>query len=179
MAFINCITQIQVEFGAIGLLKQQCQRVGLRRQLIVTDRGVTAASIIDAVLDAFGHAAARTGTVALYVGPPPNPNEAAAREAVGAYMRGDCIVAVGGGSSIDLAKGVAVCATHDGPLQSFAVIEGGADRITSRRAPVIAVPTTAGTGSEVGRCARRTSSIGWPRRWAWPAGPRWGRPCAP
>lgn len=60
---------------------------------------------------------------------------------------------MGGGSSIDLAKGVAVCATHDGPLQSFALIEGGADRITSRRAPVIAVPTTAGTDSEVGRGA--------------------------
>jgi alcohol dehydrogenase class IV len=112
---------------------------------------VKAAGIIDTVLDALGHA----GTVAVYDGTPPNPNEAAVREAVGAYKEGDCdgIVAVGGGSSIDLAKGVAVCATHDGPLQSFAVIEGGADRITSRTAPVIAVPTTAGTGSEVGRGA--------------------------
>jgi hypothetical protein len=61
---------------------------------------------------------------------------------------------------------------------SFGVIEGGAVRITSRTAPVIAVPTTAGTGSEVGRSARRTSSAAWPRRWARPAGPRWGRPCA-
>jgi alcohol dehydrogenase class IV len=103
------------------------------------------------VLAALGPA----GTVALFDGTPPNPNEAAVREAVGAYRQGDCdgIVAVGGGSSIDLAKGVAVCATHDGPLQSFAVIEGGLDRITSRTAPVIAVPTTAGTGSEVGRGA--------------------------
>ena len=151
MALINYITQIQFEFGAIGLLRQQCERVGIRRPLIVTDRGVKAAGIIDTVLDALAHA----GTVALYDGTPPNPNEAAVREAVGAYMKGDCdgIVAVGGGSSIDLAKGVAVCATHDGPLQSFAVIEGGADRITSRTAPVIAVPTTAGTGSEVGRGA--------------------------
>src|SRR3982751_2032293 len=151
MALINYITQIQFEFGAIGLLKQQCERVGIRRPLIVTDRGVRAAGIIDTVLDALGAA----GTVAIYDGTPPNPNEAAVREAVGAYMKGACdgIIAVGGGSSIDLAKGVAVCATHDGPLQSFAVIEGGADRITSRTAPVIAVPTTAGTGSEVGRGA--------------------------
>ncbi len=151
MALIQYITQIQFEFGAIGLLGQQCERVGIRRPLIVTDRGVKAAGIIDIVLDALAHA----GTVALYDGTPPNPNEAAVREAVLAYKRGDCdgIVAVGGGSSIDLAKGVAVCATHDGPLQSFAVIEGGLDRITSRTAPVIAVPTTAGTGSEVGRGA--------------------------
>ena len=151
MALINYLTQIQFEFGAIGLLGQQCERLGIRRPLIVTDRGVRAAGIIDTVLDALAH----TGTVALYDGTPPNPNEAAVREAVAAYMTGGCdgIVAVGGGSSIDLAKGVAVCATHDGPLQSFAVIEGGLDRITSRTAPVIAVPTTAGTGSEVGRGA--------------------------
>src|SRR6185295_5829959 len=143
MALINYITQIQFEFGAIDLLKQQCERVGIRRPLIVTDRGVKAAGIIDTVLDALAHA----GTVALYDGTPPNPNEAAVREAVDAYRKGDCdgIIAVGGGSSIDLAKGVAVCATHDGPLQSFAVIEGGLDRITARTAPVIAVPTTAGT----------------------------------
>ncbi len=151
MALINYITQIQFEFGAIGLLGATCERVGIRRPLIVTDRGVRATGIIDAVLHALGAA----GTVALYDGTPPNPNEAAVREAVGAYLKGGCdgIIAVGGGSSIDLAKGVAVCATHDGPLQSFAVIEGGADRITSRTAPVIAVPTTAGTGSEVGRGA--------------------------
>ena len=151
MALINYITQIQFEFGAIGLLGQQCERVGIRRPLIVTDRGVRAAGIIDTVLDALALKAA----VALYDGTPPNPNEAAVREAVAAYMTGGCdgIVAVGGGSSIDLAKGVAVCATHDGPLQNFAVIEGGLDRITSRTAPVIAVPTTAGTGSEVGRGA--------------------------
>jgi len=151
MALIQYITQIQFEFGAISLLGATCERVGIRRPLIVTDRGVKAAGIIDTVLDALGQA----GTVALYDGTPPNPNEAAVREAVAAYMKGDCdgIIAVGGGSSIDLAKGVAVCATHDGPLQSFAVIEGGAERITSRTAPVIAVPTTAGTGSEVGRGA--------------------------
>jgi 4-hydroxybutyrate dehydrogenase len=151
MALINYITQIQFEFGAIGLLAQQCERIGIRRPLIVSDRGVKAAGIIDTVLGALGHA----GTVALYDGTPPNPNEAAVREAVAAYRKGECdgIIAVGGGSSIDLAKGVAVCATHEGPLQSFAVIEGGLDRITSRTAPVIAVPTTAGTGSEVGRGA--------------------------
>lgn len=151
MALIQYITQIQFEFGAVGLLAQQCERVGIRRPLIVTDRGVRAAGIIDTVLGVLGHAE----PVALYDGTPPNPNEAAVREAAGVYLQGACdgIVAVGGGSAIDLAKGVAVCATHDGPLQTFAAIEGGVDRITARTAPVIAVPTTAGTGSEVGRGA--------------------------
>jgi hypothetical protein len=60
---------------------------------------------------------------------------------------------VGGGSSIDLAKGVAIAATHDGPLKTYATIEGGSPKITERVAPLIAVPTTAGTGSEVARGA--------------------------
>jgi hypothetical protein len=63
------------------------------------------------------------------------------------------MVAVGGGSSIDLAKGVAIAATHDGPLKGYATIEGGSPKITSRVAPLIAIPTTAGTGSEVARGA--------------------------
>ncbi|CAG9250861.1 4-hydroxybutyrate dehydrogenase [Paraburkholderia unamae] len=151
MSLINYITQIQFDYGAIRLLKSECERVGIRRPLIVTDKGVRAAGIIDTVLDALGAVAPAT----IYDGTPPNPNEAAVREAVAAYRAGDCdgIVAVGGGSSIDLAKGVAVCATHEGPLQRFAVIEGGVANITARTAPVIAVPTTAGTGSEVGRGA--------------------------
>ncbi|MVW72543.1 iron-containing alcohol dehydrogenase [Bordetella sp. 15P40C-2] len=151
MPLINYITQIQFDFGAVRLLKSECERVGIRRPLIVTDKGVRAAGIIDTVLEALAGAVPAT----IYDGTPPNPNEAAVREAVAVYEAGACdgIIAVGGGSSIDLAKGVAVCATHDGPLQRFAVIEGGAANITAKTAPVIAVPTTAGTGSEVGRGA--------------------------
>lgn len=151
MSLINYVTQIQFDFGAIALLPEECSHIGIRHPLIVTDKGVRAAGIIDTVLAALASAEA----VPIYDGTPPNPNEAAVRKAVRAYKENNCdgIIAVGGGSSIDLAKGVAVCATHDGPLQSFAVIEGGAARITSKTAPLIAVPTTAGTGSEVGRGA--------------------------
>ncbi|BAN27742.1 iron-containing alcohol dehydrogenase [Caballeronia insecticola] len=151
MALINYITQIQFEFGALRLLKSECERVGISRPLIVTDRGIKAVGIVDKVLSALG----ASHDVPVYDATPPNPNEAAVREAVDVYIEQQCdgIIAVGGGSSIDLAKGVAVCATHEGPLQSFAVIEGGATRITSKTAPVIAIPTTAGTGSEVGRGA--------------------------
>ena len=151
MSLINYITQIQFDFGAVRLLKSECERIGIRRPLVVTDRGIRAAGIVDTVLGALGHGA----SVPIYDGTPPNPNESAVREAVALYRQSECdgIIAVGGGSSIDLAKGVAVCATHDGPLHSFAVIEGGAARITSATAPVIAIPTTAGTGSEVGRGA--------------------------
>ena len=65
----------------------------------------------------------------------------------------DGLVAIGGGSSIDLAKGVAIAATHPGPLTTYATIEGGSARISERVAPLIAIPTTAGTGSEVARGA--------------------------
>jgi alcohol dehydrogenase class IV len=60
---------------------------------------------------------------------------------------------VGGGSSIDCAKGVAIAATHEGPLKTYATIEGGSLKITPAVSPIIAVPTTAGTGSEVARGA--------------------------
>ena len=77
------------------------------------------------------------------------------RAAVEVYRQGGCdgLVAVGGGSSIDLAKGVAIAATHPGPLTTYATIEGGSPKITAAVAPLIAVPTTAGTGSEVARGA--------------------------
>ncbi|QEZ46734.1 iron-containing alcohol dehydrogenase [Cupriavidus oxalaticus] len=151
MALINYITQIQIDFGAIGLLAQECERIGITRPLVVTDAGVKAAGIVQRVLEQL-----RPGCEAvIYDGTPSNPTEAAMREAMRLYgeYRCDGIIAVGGGSPIDLAKGVAVCATHDGPLRQFAAIEGGVARITAATAPVIAIPTTAGTGSEVGRGA--------------------------
>jgi alcohol dehydrogenase class IV len=64
----------------------------------------------------------------------------------------DGIVAIGGGSPMDLAKGVALMATHPGDsLQAYAMVEGGAARITAKVAPIVAIPTTSGTGSEVSR----------------------------
>ncbi|VVD77215.1 4-hydroxybutyrate dehydrogenase [Pandoraea morbifera] len=151
MSLINYITQIQFGFDAIRLLAGECERIGVRRPLIVTDAGIRAAGLLDTVLAALG----ATSPVPVFDQTPPNPNESVVRDAVAMYKANGCdgVIALGGGSSIDLAKGVAVCATHDGPLQQFAVIEGGAARITSATAPVIAIPTTAGTGSEVGRGA--------------------------
>jgi alcohol dehydrogenase class IV len=151
MALINYITQIQFGYDSLDLLQQECERIGIRRPLVVTDKGIRAAGLLERVLAKLANA----GDVGIYDDTPPNPNERAVRAAVDQYRAGghDGIVALGGGSSIDLAKGVAVCATHEGPLKSFAAIEGGAARITAATAPVIAVPTTAGTGSEVGRGA--------------------------
>jgi alcohol dehydrogenase class IV len=150
MALIYYVTQIQFEFGAIKLLKQECERSAITRPLIVTDAGVKAAGILQTALDAL-----QGMTVAVFDQTPSNPTEAAVRAAAALYLDNQCdgLIAVGGGSSIDCAKGVAIAATHAGPLCCYATIEGGSPRITERAAPLIAVPTTAGTGSEVARGA--------------------------
>jgi 4-hydroxybutyrate dehydrogenase len=150
MAFINYVTQIQFEFGAIHLLKQECSRVGISRPLIVTDPGVKAAGVLQKALDALPGM-----PLAVFDQTPSNPTEAAVRAAVDLYKSESCdgLIAVGGGSAIDCAKGIAIAATHEGPLTHYATIEGGSPRITDHAAPLIAVPTTSGTGSEVARGA--------------------------
>ena len=150
MSFINYVTQIQIDFGAIQLLQQECARVGMKRPLIVTDAGVKAAGILQKALDALPGV-----VVAVYDQTPSNPTEAAVREATALYKAQQCdgLIAVGGGSSIDCAKCVSIAVSHEGPLKTYATIEGGSLKITDRVAPIIAVPTTSGTGSEVARGA--------------------------
>ena len=150
MALIQYLTQIQFEFGAIRLLASECARIGIDRPMIVTDAGVRAAGVLQKALDALGDMA-----VTVFDGTPSNPTEASVRAAVEAYRHGRCdgLIAVGGGSAIDCAKGVAIAATHEGPLKTYATIEGGSPKITDAVVPLIAVPTTSGTGSEVARGA--------------------------
>ncbi len=150
MARILYLTQIEIDHGAVKLLAAECERVGIRRPLVVTDAGVRAAGVLQPALDALGGL-----PHAVFDGTPSNPTEAGVRAATAVYKAQGCdgLVAVGGGSSIDLAKGVAIAATHEGPLKTYATIEGGSPKISERVAPLIAVPTTAGTGSEVARGA--------------------------
>jgi 4-hydroxybutyrate dehydrogenase len=150
MARIQYLTQIEIDFGAVGLLPQECERVGIKRPLLVTDPGVRAAGVLakaEVALQGLQHA--------VFDATPPNPTEAAVRAATAVYTQHRCdgLIAVGGGSSIDLAKGVAIAATHPGPLTDYATILGGSPKISEAVAPLIAVPTTAGTGSEVARGA--------------------------
>ncbi|MBA4176401.1 MAG: 4-hydroxybutyrate dehydrogenase [Leptothrix sp. (in: Bacteria)] len=150
MARILYLTQIDIDHGAVRLLPAECKRTGMKRPLVVTDAGVRAAGVLQRALDTLGDL-----PHAVFDGTPSNPTEAAIRAAVGLYRTQACdgLVAVGGGSAIDLAKGVAIAATHEGPLATYATIEGGSEKITDRVPPLIAVPTTAGTGSEVARGA--------------------------
>ncbi len=155
MALIQYLTHIHLEAGARRVIGAECARNGISRPLIVTDRGVRAAGVLDLVLEAWTGSSIDAGALPVFDATPPNPTEAAVREAVALYRAHDCdgLIAVGGGSSIDLAKGVAIAATHEGPLTAYATVLGGAGNITDKAAPLIAVPTTAGTGSEVARGA--------------------------
>jgi 4-hydroxybutyrate dehydrogenase len=150
MAFINYITQIQFDHGAIQLLQAECERVGISHPLIVTDKGVLAAGITQQAINALG-----SMPCMVFDDVPSNPTEQAVRAGVREYRAHGCdgLIAVGGGSPIDCAKGIAIAATHEGPLKTYATMEGGSPKITAAVVPVIAVPTTSGTGSEVARGA--------------------------
>ena len=150
MALIYYLTHIQFDHGAIALLKSECERVGITRPLVVTDQGVKAAGVLQKALDALPGM-----TVTVFDQTPSNPTEAAVMAAAALYTASGCdgLIAVGGGSAMDCAKAVAIVVTHDGPLTRYATIEGGSGLITDRAAPLIAVPTTSGTGSEVARGA--------------------------
>lgn len=139
--------EIELDYGAIATLPRALARLGIRRPLVCTDRGVIAAGLYAPVAQAL----AAAGPVEVYDGTPPNPTEAAVMEAVDRYRSAGCdgIVALGGGSPMDLAKGVALMASHDGVLGDWLVTRDGPARI-GPCPPIAAIPTTAGTGSEVG-----------------------------
>ena len=150
MALIKYITDVEIAFGAIEKLPEACRASGMTKPLIVTDAGVKAAGILATAVQAMGDM-----PHAIYDGTPSNPTEAAVREATVIYKQSGCdgLIALGGGSSMDCAKGAAITVSHEGPLKTYATIEGGSPKITAKVAPLIAVPTTAGTGSEVARGA--------------------------
>jgi len=150
MALITFLTRIQFDFGALKLLEAELLLLGIRRPLIVTDKGVIEAGLWARVKE---HLPGNM-PLAIYDGTPENPTEAAMREALKVYKDEGCdgIVAIGGGSPMDLAKAVGLMATHPGSaLQPYSFVEGGAARITAKVAPIVAIPTTSGTGSEVSR----------------------------
>jgi 4-hydroxybutyrate dehydrogenase len=151
MSLVNYLTPVQFDCGAIRLLPAELARLGLRAPLIVTDRGLVASGLLARI--AAWLPPLDSGRV--FDATPENPTEAAVAQAAALYRERKCdgIVAIGGGSPLDLAKGAALLATHEGPLARYAAAAGGMALITSAVAPVIAIPTTAGTGSEVGRAA--------------------------
>ena len=150
MASILYITQIHIEPGALSRLAEECARHQITRPLLVTDAGIQSAGLLQQALNALPGV-----ECTVFDATPSNPTEAAVRAATELCHAHQCngLIALGGGSSMDCAKGVAIAATHPGPLTHYATIEGGSPRITDQVLPLIAIPTTAGTGSEVARGA--------------------------
>jgi 4-hydroxybutyrate dehydrogenase len=150
MATIQYLTQIEFGVGVVRLLPAVLQELGLRRPLLVSDRGLVATGLLDRVC-----AGLPPGLhLQRYLDTPANPTEAAVVQATALYHAGACdgIVAVGGGSPLDLAKGVALMATHPGALGQYTGM-AALPLIGAQAATIVAVPTTSGTGSEVGRGA--------------------------
>lgn len=153
---INYLTNISFGPGAAESLAEILRELGVSNPLVISDRGVQAAGLLQRPAFAFLNAAPT------FLDVPSNPTESAVAAGLELYRQSGCdgVVAIGGGSPIDLAKGVALLATHDGELERYAAILGGVGRITAAVAPLVAVPTTAGTGSEVGRAALITLDDG-------------------
>jgi 4-hydroxybutyrate dehydrogenase len=151
----NFPTRIVFGENAAAQLPQEVMRLSGTRALIVTDKGVAdagiAASLVAALTDAKLHAEIFDQVVG-------NPSDVHALAATEAYKkaRADIVIAVGGGSALDIGKLVRLCATHPPPLSQYDDAKGGSAKITLPLPPMIALPTTAGTGSEVGRSAVAT-----------------------
>lgn len=150
LALINYVTRVQFGFGLLATLAEELDLAGIARPFIVTDKGVRALGLVDRIEASIGKPAA-----GVYDDTPGNPHEAAVRQATEIFKAADAdgIIAIGGGSALDLAKAVAILAAHGGDLKTYAFIDGGAAKITPKTFPTIAIPTTSGTGSEVGRAA--------------------------
>ncbi|QDL94216.1 iron-containing alcohol dehydrogenase (plasmid) [Paroceanicella profunda] len=155
LARFHFLNRVTFGAGAAETLPGELAAADIRRPLLVSDAGLVATGLVDRLRDSIA------GPTCLFDAVPPNPTEAAVLAARALYLAEGCdgIVAIGGGSPLDFAKAVALLATHPLPLERYAALHGGTPRI-GPCAPVIAVPTTAGTGSEVGRGALITLASG-------------------
>ena len=156
MGIISYLTTTEFGPGSLAKLAESLTGLGIRRPLLVSDRGLAATPLVERV-----RALCPEGTP-VFLDVPTNPTEEAALAALALYKAEGCdgLVALGGGSPIDLAKAVGLLATHPAPLARYAAIDGGMEHITAAVAPLVAVPTTAGTGAEVGRASLMTLADG-------------------
>lgn len=152
-------TAIRFGAGRISELAEACAAAGIKKPLLVTDKGLAGLPITAATLDLMQ--AAGLGR-AMFSDVDPNPTEVNLAAGVAAYKAGghDGVIAFGGGSGLDLGKAVAFMAGQTRPVWDYEDIGDWWTRAdASAIAPIVAVPTTAGTGSEVGRASVLTNSV--------------------
>jgi 4-hydroxybutyrate dehydrogenase len=139
--------RILFSWGARKLLASETARLGMTRPLVVTDPGLMSNGLATMVAGPLCKQANIFRDVAA------NPTEDDVLAGLESYRAGGCdgLVAIGGGSAIDAAKAIRLLVTHHGRLADFDLTRGGQEKITASLPPMVALPTTAGTGSEVGR----------------------------
>ena len=140
--------------GASRELAPQLARLGTRRILFVTDAYMASSGVAGTFVRALEEAGI---AVTLFAGVQPDPTDANVRDGLAQFRAGDCdgIVALGGGSPIDAAKAIAVLATNPEPLHRYQ----GYHQVDRAGAPLVVIPTTAGTGSEVTKVAVITDTV--------------------
>ena len=149
----NYPTAIRFGCGRINELADACDELGISRPLLITDKGIAALPIVTKSVDICKNAGM---ACAVFSDIQANPIGKNVMDGVDAYKAGnhDGVIAFGGGSALDVAKAVALMVGQDRPLWDFEDKEDWSNRVNvDGMAPVIAVPTTSGTGSEVGRAS--------------------------
>ncbi len=154
----NYPTPIRFGAGRIAEIGDACKAAGITRPLLVTDRGLASMAITTRTLDLMEEAGLGR---AIFSAVDPNPSDMNVEEGLKAYRAGgyDGVIAFGGGSGLDLAKTLAFMAGQTRPLWDFEDVGDWWTRADPKGIhPIVAVPTTAGTGSEVGRASIITNS---------------------
>ena len=132
--------------GSLKKISEVLKAHGIKKPLICTDPGLASIGMTDKIRNLLSNELSPT----FYEETPANPTEKAVDEALEAYKTNDCdgVIGFGGGSSMDLGKAVALMANHEGNVIDYSLNEGGFTKI-KKTVPMIAIPTTSGTGSEV------------------------------
>ena len=130
--------------GASAQVGEECRRLGVKRGLIITDEVLLKLGVVDTIKQALKKAEIQ---FAIYAGIFTEPTVEFVQEGLKSYEENGCdfLLAVGGGSAIDTAKAISIMVTNKGAIEDYQ----GANKVKEKGAPLIAIPTTAGTGSEV------------------------------
>lgn len=143
---LNYLNKPYFENGSIKNISLVLKELGVKNPLICTDTGLASIGMSDKIRGLLSNEL----SPAFYEETPANPTEEAVNIALKKYKENNCdgVIGFGGGSSMDLAKAVALMANHEGEVVDYSVNEGGVGKI-NKTMPMIAIPTTSGTGSEV------------------------------
>jgi len=143
---LNYFNRPYFENGAIKKISEVLKSNEIKNPLICTDPGLSSIGMTEKIRNLISEDLSSS----FYEETPANPTEKAVNEALELYKTNNCdgVVGFGGGSSMDLAKAVALMANHEGSLLDYSVNEGGYGKIKETM-PMVAIPTTSGTGSEV------------------------------